>query len=267
MVRSTEFAEASMRLKGRVALVTGGGTGLGRATAELLAREGAKVAVNYSQSRDAAEDAVRAIVAAGGAAIAVSASVSVDAEVKTMMAAVEREFGHLDILVNNAGWSQRVPHHQLNDLTDEIWDRTLNTNLRGAFYCVRAAEPLLRRRDGASVVNIASVAGLSGMGSSIAYAASKGAMITMTKSLARALAPAIRVNAIAPGFVRTRFANWPSSAFDEGEEQAPLGRLATAEDVAKTVLFLVADAVATTGETIVVDGGTTELGPRSRKHV
>ena len=256
-----------MRMKDRVALVTGGGTGLGRAISELLAREGGKVAVNYSQSRTDAEEVVREISAAGGIAMALQGSVAVEAEVRAMMAAVEREFGGLDLLVNNAGWSQRVPHDQLEDLTDEIWERTLNTNLRGAFYCVRAAEPLLRKRASASIINIASVAGISGVGSSIVYAASKGAMITMTKSLARALAPAIRVNAIAPGFVRTRFANWPSSAFDEGEAQTPLGKLATAEDIAKMVLFLAVDAVATTGETIVVDGGTTELGPRARKHV
>jgi len=125
---------------------------------------------------------------------------------------------------------------------------------------VRAAVPLLRKQDGAAIVNVASVAGMTGMGSSIAYAASKGAMITMTKSLARALAPAIRVNAIAPGFVRTRFANWPSSAFDQGEAITPLKRLATTEEIAALALHLVADARSVTGETIVVDGGLTELG-------
>ena len=256
-----------MRLRERVALVTGAGTGIGRAIAETLGREGASVAVNYCRSRDAAEEVVQQIQTSGGAAFAIQANVAEDGEVKAMVAAVEQQYGRLDILVNNAGWSTRVPHDQMEDLTDEIWDRTLDTNLRGAFYCVRAAKPLLLKQSGSSVVNIASVAGFSGMGSSIVYAASKGAMITMTKSLARALAPSIRVNAVAPGFVRTRFANWPSSAFDEGEEQTPLGQLAKAEDIAATVLFLAADAVTTTGETIIVDGGTTQLGPRARKHV
>lgn len=255
-----------MRLTNRVALVTGSGTGIGRAVAEALAREGAAVAVNYSQSKDAADEVVASIQAAGGTAVAAPASVGNEAEVKAMLAMIEKEFGRLDLLVNNAGWSTRVPHNQLEDLTDEIWDRTLNTNLRGAFYCVRAAAPLLRKQDGSSVVNVASVAGISGMGSSIVYAASKGAMITMTKSLARALAPEIRVNAVAPGFVRTRFANWPSSAFDEGEAQTPLGRLATVDDIAAAVLFL-AETPCITGEVIVLDGGTTELGPRARKHV
>ena len=136
----------------------------------------------------------------------------------------------------------------------------LDTNLRGAFYCVRAAVPLLRKQEGSAIVNIASVAGMTGLGSSMAYAASKGAMITLTKSLARALAPAIRVNAIAPGFVRTRFADWPQSAFDEGEAMTPLKRLATVEEIAALAWHLAVDAKSITGETIAVDGGVAELG-------
>jgi 3-oxoacyl-[acyl-carrier protein] reductase len=249
-----------MRLQDRVALVTGAGTGIGRAIAETFAREGAKVGVNYSRSREAAEEVVAGIRAAGGTAVAIGADVSEAAEVDAMVDRISREFGRLDILVNNAGWSTRIPHDQLDSLTDEIWDRTFDTNLRGTFYSVRAAVPLLRKQAGASIVNIASVAGMTGMGSSIAYAASKGAMITMNKSLARALAPQIRVNAIAPGFVRTRFANWPASAFEQGEAMTPLKRLGTVEEIAALALYLVADAVSTTGETIIVDGGLTELG-------
>jgi len=197
---------------------------------------------------------------AGGVAIAIGADVSNEAESRNLIERANAEFGRLDILVNNAGWSTRIPHDQLDALTDEIWDRTFDTNLRGAFYAIRAAVPLLRDQEGASIVNIASVAGITGMGSSIAYAASKGAMITMTKSLARALAPVIRVNAIAPGFVRTRFANWPQEAFDQGEKVTPLQRLATVEEVAALALYFAAEARSTTGETIVVDGGLTELG-------
>jgi len=233
---------------------------MGRAIAELFAREGANVAVNYSKSREAADEVVAGIREAGGTAIAIGADVSQIADVHAMVERVNREFGQLDILVNNAGWSTRIPHDQLDNLTDEIWDRTFDTNLKGAFYAVRSAVPSLRKQPGSSIVNVASVAGITGMGSSIAYAASKGAMITMTKSLARALAPEIRVNAIAPGFVRTRFANWPAAAFDQGEAVTPLKHLATVEEIAALALYLVADAGSTTGETIVVDGGLTELG-------
>jgi 3-oxoacyl-[acyl-carrier protein] reductase len=249
-----------MKIQDCVALVTGAGTGIGRGIAEHFAQQGAKVAVNYSRSREAAEEVVRNVRAAGGTAMAVGASVSQDSEVRAMVDQVAREFGRLDILVNNAGWSTRIPHDRLEDLTDEIWDRTFDTNLRGAFYCVRASVPLLRKQEGSAIVNIASVAGMTGLGSSMAYAASKGAMITLTKSLARALAPGIRVNAIAPGFVRTRFADWPQSAFDELEALTPLQRLATVEEIAALAWHLAVEARSITGETIAVDGGVAELG-------
>lgn len=249
-----------MKLSGRVALVTGGGTGMGRAIAETFAREGAKVAVNYSRSRAEAEETVSAICAGGGTAMAIGADVAQDSEVRAMMDQVGRAFGRLDVLVNNAGWSTRVPHDKLEDLTDEIWDRTFNTNVRGVFYCARAAVPLLRRQEGASIVNVSSTAGLTGMGSSMAYAASKAAVSTLTRSLARALAPQIRVNAIAPGLVRTRFASWPAATFDAGEAGTPLKRLPSVDEIARLALFLVCDATSTTGELMVIDGGLTHLG-------
>jgi 3-oxoacyl-[acyl-carrier protein] reductase len=251
-----------MNLNGRVAIVTGGATGIGRAIAETFAREGGRVVVNYSKSRDAAEEVVKGIRASGGTAVAIAADVSKQSDAHALMSAAEREFGRLDYLVNNAGWSTRVPHHNLDDLTDEIWDRTLNTNLRGAFYCCRAAAPLLKRQAGAAIVNIASVAAVLGVGSSIAYAASKGGLVTMTKSLARALAPEIRVNAVLPGFVRTRFAGWDEQAFGAVEKTTPLGKLATAEEVAAATLFFAAMATGTSGETLLVDGGHTPLGGR-----
>ncbi len=249
-----------MRLRDRVAIVTGGGTGIGRAVCLLFAKEGAAVIANYARSADEAASVASEITAAGGQALAWRADVTRDADVKEMVAEVERRWGRLDILVNNAGWSTRIPHHELEDLTDEIWDRTLNTNLRGAFYCARAAVPLLKRQAGANIVNIASVAAFHGFGSSIVYAASKAAMVSMTKSLARALAPAIRVNAVCPGLVRTRFANWPPESFEHGDQVTPLGRLATAEEVARVALFAAADATALTGEAILVDGGLYQLG-------
>ena len=249
-----------MRLQDRVAIVTGGGTGIGRGISEVLARAGAKVAVNYSRSRDDAEKTVAAICSEGGTAIAIASDVSKDSEARAMMDRVAKAFGRLDILVNNAGWSTRIPHEKLEDLTDEIWDRTLNTNLRGAFYCMRAAVPFLKKQPGSSIINIASVAAFTGQGSSIAYAASKGGMLTMTKSFARVLAPEVRVNAIAPGFVRTRFANWPQSAFDQGESITPLKKLPTPEEIGALTLYLASDGVPITGQTIEMDGGLAALG-------
>lgn len=251
-----------MQLQDRVAIVTGGGTGIGRGISEAFGREGAKVAVNYSRSRDEAEATAAAIRAAGGTAIAIASDVSQDAQARDMMERVSREFGRLDILVNNAGWSTRIPHDRLEDLTDEIWDRTLNTNLRGAFYCMRAAAPHLKKQPGASIINVASIAGITGQGSSIAYAASKGGLLTMTKSFARVLAPAVRVNAIAPGFVRTRFAGWPASAFDQGEAITPMKKLPLPEDLGALAVYLASDgAMSITGQTFEMDGGLAALGP------
>ncbi len=219
--------------------------------------------MNYARSKDDAEKTVNHIRSSGGTAIAVEADVTGQDQAKALMEAAVREYGRLDFLINNAGWSQRVPHPQFDDLTDEIWDRVFETNLRGAFYCVRAAAPFLKLNPGAAIVNIASVAALQGQGSSMAYAASKGGMVTLTKSLARALAPGIRVNAVLPGFIRTRFAGWPDEAFSSAEKITPLGKLASVDDVAEATLFFAANAMGTTGETLVVDGGMAPLGPNS----
>ena len=248
-----------MRLQDKVAIVTGGGTGIGRAISERFASEGVRVAVNYSRSRQAAEEVAEGICQSGGEAMAVYANVASDAEVRALMREIDERWGRLDILVNNAGWSKVTPHWMLEDLTDEIWDQTLNTNLRGVFYCSRAAAPLLRRQQGASIVNVASIAAYTGGGSSMVYAASKAGVISMTKSFARILAPDVRVNAVAPGAVHTRFANWPEDTFSSAMEQSPLQRIATVQEVAATVLFLTTGATAITGETIKVDCGITTL--------
>lgn len=254
-----------MKLKGQAAIVTGGGTGMGRAIAKRLAAEGAAVAVNYRTSREEAEETAAEIEAAGGTALAMQTDVADERQVRAMVAEVEKRWGRLDVLVNNAGWSKLTPHWELDALTDEIWDRTLNTNLRGAFYCVRAAVPLMRKNGGGSIINNTSASAFTAAGSTIVYSASKAAMVNMTKSLARALAPDIRVNAVAPGLIETRFAGWPAEAFELARKVSPLKRIPTAEDVAATVLFLAADAAAITAETILVDCGMTQLGRGRRR--
>lgn len=249
-----------MELKGAVAIVTGGGTGIGRAVCESLAGAGARaVVVNYSRSAAEAESTVARLGELGCEGVAYRADVSRDIEVREMLAETVGSLGRLDVLVNSAGTTFFVPHPDLEGLTEEVWDTVLDVNLKGTFHCCRAAAPELRRTRGA-IVNVASVAGLRATGSSIAYAASKAAVLQLTRALALALAPEVRVNAVAPGLVSTR---WFRLRF--GEEQAadqertmaaatPLQGVATPEHVAQAVMgFLRADFV--TGESLVVDGG------------
>lgn len=246
-----------------MALVTGGATGIGRATVLALAREGAAVAINYCRSTAAAHETATLAEQAGVRAMAVRADVTRDDEVRAMIDGVARELGGLDCLVNNAGWTQRVPHRQLEALTDDIWDRALATNLRGPFYCARAAVPHMERRGGGAIVNITSVATFTGTGSSMAYAASKAGLDALTKSLARALAPSrIRVNAVAPGLLATGFGGGfiTQDLLAQIGDLTPIGRPVAVEEVAEAVVFLVANE-AVTGHTTIVDGGLTALGP------
>lgn len=256
---------AGPKLSGKVVLVTGGATGIGRATVLALAREGAAVAVNYARSKAAAHETAKLAEQAGVRALPVRADVTRDAEVRAMVDAVARELGGLDGLVNSAGWTRRVPHRQLEDLTDEIWERALATNLRGPFYCARAAVPHMERRGGGAIVNITSVAAFTGTGSSMAYAASKAGLDALTKSLARALAPSrIRVNAVAPGLLATGFGGGlitPDVLAQIGR-LTPIGRPVTVEEAADAVVFLLGNE-ALTGYTSIVDGGLTALGPTS----
>lgn len=254
-----------MRLQGKVALVTGAGTGMGAAIATRFAAEGARVAVNYRASQAEANAVVAAIEKAGGEAFAVQANVSIEDEVRRMVGEIESRWGRLDVLVNNAGWSQVTPHAELDQLTDELWDRTLNINLRGAFYCVRQCVPLMRRGGGGAIVNNTSASAFHAAGSSLVYSASKAALVNLTMGLARALAPDIRVNAFAPGMVETRFAGWPAEQFVKTRESTPLEALPSPEDVAQTALYLAEDGTTLTAETIVIDGGRTRLGPKNYK--
>lgn len=240
----------------QVALITGGGTGIGRETALKLAARGVDVAVNYSRSQADADKTVREIKNIGRRAMAVRADVSDDGSVRAMIEAVLSEFGRLDILVNNAGQTTFVPLHDLEALQDSHWDQAFSVNVKGAFYCARAAAPSLRAAKGV-VVNIASIAGMTGRGSSIAYAASKAAMISLTKSLAFVLAPDVRVNAVAPGFVDSRWTEGQSDYRASALAGTPLGRLPGPEDPADVAVALALDFRHVTGQAIVVDGGAT----------
>jgi 3-oxoacyl-[acyl-carrier protein] reductase len=254
-----------VRLKGQPALVTGAGTGIGRAIARAFAREGAPVAVNYSKSREQAEDVVRQIKAAGGQALALQGDVSKEADARQLVETVVREWGRLDILVNNAGWTRRTPHTDLTALTDEIWHRTLGVNLLGAWYCIKHAIPQMQRQGHGVIINITSVAAFHGKGSSMAYAASKAALTSLTRSLARAFGPTVRVNNLAPGLVETGFVDWPPGEYEAGRREVSTADLPTVDDLAEAAVFLAADARATTGSTLFVDGGVVPLGPRGNR--
>jgi 3-oxoacyl-[acyl-carrier protein] reductase len=258
-----------MELDGRAAIVTGGGTGLGRATAIELAQRGCHVLINYSKSRAEAEDTVGEIKKLGARGVAVQADVADDAACRSMVEQACSEFGRLDVLVNNAGTTRFIPHADLEQVTQDDWDRILGVNLRGAFQCVRAAVPAIRAAGGGEIVNVTSVAGIAGVGSSIPYAASKAALNTMTISLARALAPEIRVNAVAPGFIDGRWLRGGLGAAYDGakalfEQLLPLGRVCQPEDVAAAILGLITGSDLVTGQVLVCDGGLLIADPVAR---
>jgi 3-oxoacyl-[acyl-carrier protein] reductase len=173
-----------------------------------------------------------------------------------MVARCREELGGLDVLVNNAGTTHFIPHTDLEAVTDAAWDEIFAVNLKGTFYCCRAALPLLQEREGA-VVNVTSVAGLQGHGSSIPYAASKAALHSLTKSLARAFAPRVRVNAVAPGPVLTRWLAGHMDHVERSLEITPMKRAATPDDIADAVVFLAQGTTLMTGQVLVVDGGRT----------
>jgi len=249
-----------MELEGRAAIVTGGGTGVGRETALLLARRGCAVVVNYSRSR---EDALRTAeeAAAGGArALALRADVADDGDCRRLVEAAERELGRLDLLVNNAGTTSFIPHAEMERVGDEDWERILAVNLKGPFQCARAARGLLAAQGGGEIVNVSSVAGIAAVGSSIPYCASKAALNNLTLALARTLAPEIRVNAVAPGFITGRWLQGGLGPAYEAvkqamEARAPLGRVCDPADVAAAILSLVEGSDLVTGQIVAVDGG------------
>jgi 3-oxoacyl-[acyl-carrier protein] reductase len=240
----------------RVALVTGAATGIGRAVAIRFAARGLAVAVNFSRSEAEAKQTLADVQSHGVPAILCLANVADDGAVRAMVARCRDELGGLDVLVNNAATTHFIDHADMEAVTEAVWDDIIGVNLRGAFQCCRAAAGLLRQRGGA-IVNVTSVAGLQGHGSSIPYAASKAALNTMTKSLARVLAPEVRVNAVAPGPVKTRWLAGREERIASELKMTPLRRAAEPEDIADAVEFLALGTTLITGQVVVVDGGRT----------
>ncbi|OWK45645.1 3-oxoacyl-[acyl-carrier protein] reductase [Fimbriiglobus ruber] len=236
--------------------MTGSATGVGRACALRFARLGYAVAVNYSKSEAEARETAAAVEATGVPVLLHKATIADDMQVRAMVARVGAELGGLDVLVNNAATTHFVQHADLDALTDEVWDEIFQVNLKGTFYCCRAALPLLKERQG-NIVTVSSVAGLSGQGSSIPYCASKGAVNTLTRSLARVAGPDVRVNAVAPGPILTRWLDGREAQIEKYLEQAAIKRAATPDDIADAVLYLATGTTLTTGQVIVVDGGRT----------
>ena len=240
----------------KVALVTGSATGVGRACAVRFAKLGYAVVVNYSKSESDALETLGLVEAAGVPALLCKANVADAAQVNEMIAATEATFDRLDVLVNNAGTTHFVAHTDLDGLTDQVWQDIFGVNVMGTFYCIRSAMPLLKASQG-NVVNVTSVAGLSGQGSSIPYCASKAALNCMTQSLARAFGPDVRVNAVAPGPINTRWLAGREAHVAKYLEQAPLGRAADPDDIADAIVYLATGTALTTGQVLVVDGGRT----------
>jgi 3-oxoacyl-[acyl-carrier protein] reductase len=249
-----------MRFKDKAVVVTGGASGIGRTMCLRFAREGAAVVINYSQSKTKAEKVVAEIEGASGRAWAVQADVSIDRQARQLIATSVERMGRLDLLINNAGWTRFIPHHDLESLSDEVLDKTWEIIVKGSIYCIRAAVPHLKAAGGASIINTTSIAAYTARGSSLAYVAAKSALAGISKALARALAPEIRVNAIAPGFVDTGFVNWAPEVLAELQKPTRLGSTISPEDVADAAVYLAADAKSTTGQTILVDAGNTALG-------
>lgn len=244
-----------MLLEGKTALITGASRGIGRAIAETLAAQGAKVAINYAGNVKAAEEAKAAIEAAGGEAILVKADVSDPAAVQEMISTVTEAFGQIDILVNNAGITR---DGLLMRMKDEDWDAVISTNLRGVYNCTKAVTKLMMKKRYGRIVNMTSVVGITGNAGQTNYSAAKAGVIGFSKSAAKELSSrGITVNMVAPGFIDTDMtAVLPEKVKEEMAAGIPLGRIGKAQDVANAVLFLVSDQASyITGQVVNVDGG------------
>lgn len=250
-----------MKLEDAVCIVTGAGTGTGAACAIQLANKGARVLVNYSRSEQEARDVVQKCIAAGGDALLAQGNVADDKDCHALAQAALDKWGRIDALINNAGITKFASASDLDALDAEDFQRIYAVNVIGAYQMTRACVPAMKKQGIASIVNISSLSGVRGAGSSTAYIASKGALNAMTLALARALAPEIRVNAVCPGLIDTR---WHSERFNAEdyekfkaayENTVPLEKSASPDDVADVALWLLEGAALVTGETIFVDGG------------
>ena len=250
-----------MRVEGKAAIVTGGGTGVGRSTALKLAERGCNVLINYSRSRDEAEATAAEVRARGVQGLAVEANVVDDAACRAMVSAALSAFGRLDILVNNAATTAFIPLDDFEAVGLDDWNRIFDTNVRGVFQCIRAAREALETAGDAEIVNVSSIAGLLGVGSSIPYCASKAALNNLTIAMARLLAPRVRVNAVAPGLITSR---WLKDGLgDEAYEaylartieRAPLHRVCAPDDVADLIVNIITGPDLITGQIMPIEGG------------
>lgn len=244
-----------MDLGEKVAVVTGGSRGIGRAIALRLAQEGARVVVNYQGNEKAAAEVVDQIVAAGGDARAVQADVRDVAQAQALIDAAKEAYGRIDILVNNAGTTRDT---LIMRMSEDDWDVVIDTNLKGTFNCIKAATRQMMRQRYGRIVNITSVSGIAGNAGQANYASAKAGLIGLTKTVAKELGSrGITCNAVAPGFVHTDLtASLPGELIQQAVERTPLGRVGTAEDMAAAVAFLASDESAyITGQVLAVDGG------------
>ena len=248
------FVIAGRTLDGQVAVVTGGGGGIGSSICRRLAQAGARIVLTYRESAERTQAVADSL--AGNGHYVVQASVTDSDTLQTLRDDLQTRFGKVNILVNNAGITKAVPHEDLDALDDTLIDEIFATNWRGAFAMIRALKPLLENDDDGVVINISSIAARTGIGSNVAYCASKAAMDSMTRSLGRSLAPQIRVMSVAPGWVLGDYAaRMDPAMLDEQRAKTPLDRIATAEDVAESVYAAIAHMPFSTACIIPVDGG------------
>ncbi len=250
-----------MKVDGKAAIVTGGGTGVGRSTALKLAERGCNVLINYSRSRDEAEATAAELRRLGVRGVAIEADVVDDPACRRMVSTALAEFGRLDVLVNNAATTAFIPLDAFEAVGLDDWNRIFNTNVLGVFQCIRAAREALLAAGDAEIVNVSSIAGLLGVGSSIPYCASKAALNNLTLAISRVLAPKVRVNAVAPGLITSR---WLKEGLgDEAYEaylartveRAPLHRVCSPDDVADLIVNIITGPDLITGQILPIEGG------------